>query len=179
MRIIGGKWRRRNLFFQGKVTRPLTDKAREALFNILEHTFSLEGVRVLDGFAGSGAVGLEFLSRGAAWVDWVEIDQTALTHLRTLQMQWQLASCGAVHAERIENFLKKVSIAYDFIFLGPPYRYLHKAQLITTVCERKLFRQCFIFEHPVHESYKMLPGWWQTKVYGTSGLSFYLPLSGS
>ncbi|MGQ9863202.1 MAG: RsmD family RNA methyltransferase [Bacteroidia bacterium] len=178
MRIIGGKWRRRNLVFQGKVTRPLTDKAREALFNVLENTFLLEGTRVLDGFAGSGAVGLEFLSRGAAWVDWVEIDPTALNHLRTLRLQWQLASCSAIHAEKVEKFLEKISSPYDFMFLGPPYRYLHKAQLITTVCKRKLFQRCCILEHPVYESYKTLPGWWQTKVYGTSGLSFYLPSSG-
>ena len=76
MRIVGGKFRGRPLATpEGGETRPTSDKVRESIFNILAHGiagFSLEGARVLDLFAGTGALGLEALSRGAAYCLFVE-----------------------------------------------------------------------------------------------------------
>lgn len=79
MRIVGGRWRGRRLTAPaGSATRPTADRVREALFSILESRFgSLGGVSVLDAFAGSGALGLEALSRGAARCTFVEVDRAA------------------------------------------------------------------------------------------------------
>src|SRR5690242_1258222 len=73
MRIIAGAFRSRNIVSpKGERTRPTSDRAREALFNVLSHGFDLEGARVLDLFAGSGGLGFEALSRGAAHITFVE-----------------------------------------------------------------------------------------------------------
>jgi 16S rRNA (guanine966-N2)-methyltransferase len=81
MRIVGGKFRSRNLTGpQGQGTRPTSDRVRESLFNILAHSiagFDLEGARILDLFAGTGALGFEALSRGAKFCQFVEDDTSA------------------------------------------------------------------------------------------------------
>jgi len=89
MRIVGGRHRGRKLLAPpGEVVRPTSDRAREALFNILSHgRFAgegspLAGANVLDAFAGTGALGLEALSRGAAQVAFIETEKAALAMLR-------------------------------------------------------------------------------------------------
>lgn len=84
MRIIAGRWRGRTLAAPlGETTRPTSDRAREALFSMLTSRLgSFEGLRVLDGFAGSGALGLEALSRGAAHATFVESDAAAVRTLK-------------------------------------------------------------------------------------------------
>ncbi|MBT4078984.1 MAG: 16S rRNA (guanine(966)-N(2))-methyltransferase RsmD, partial [Gammaproteobacteria bacterium] len=90
LRIIGGSWRGRNLLFaECPAIRPTPDRVRETLFNWLQGT--IRGARCLDLFAGSGALGLEALSRGAAQVDFVEQDrssaQSIQQHLELLQAE--------------------------------------------------------------------------------------------
>ena len=83
MRIIAGQWRGRPLVApEGIATRPTADRVREALFSALAHDPGLDGAAVLDLCAGSGALGLEALSRGAAHVLLVEIDRRAVAVLR-------------------------------------------------------------------------------------------------
>lgn len=86
MRIVGGRFRGRSIAApSGTLTRPTSDRVRESLFNILAHGvegFSIDGARVLDLFAGSGALGLEALSRGAAYCLFVEDDAGARGAIR-------------------------------------------------------------------------------------------------
>ena len=85
MRIVGGRFRGRRLTVPpGRDVRPTSDRAREAVFNILAHGFEidLDGLTLLDVFAGSGAMGLEALSRGATGVTFIDNDQAALNCLR-------------------------------------------------------------------------------------------------
>lgn len=85
MRVVGGRFRGRALVApKGRATRPTSDRARETLFNVLVHTVGIafDGIRVIDLFAGSGTLGLEALSRGAAHVTFVDSDAAALTALR-------------------------------------------------------------------------------------------------
>jgi 16S rRNA (guanine966-N2)-methyltransferase len=78
MRIIAGKFKSRTLIApSGSETRPTTDRARESLFNVLNNLLDFEGIRVLDLFAGSGALGLEAISRGASHATMVEKDRKA------------------------------------------------------------------------------------------------------
>ena len=91
MRIIGGKWRGRRLAVpEGRAVRPTIDRVRESLFNVIEHGRHTGGggsplpdIRVIDGFAGTGALGLEALSRGAGHVTFIESDRAALAALAT------------------------------------------------------------------------------------------------
>ncbi len=121
MRIIAGTYRSRVLSAPaGMATRPTSDRLRETLFNVLGAR--IEGAAFLDLYAGSGAVGLEALSRGAQSVTWVEKAQPALKALRG-----NLASLGIergfrVHAGGATAFLRAArGEAFDMVFLDPPY----------------------------------------------------------
>jgi 16S rRNA (guanine966-N2)-methyltransferase len=126
MRIIAGRHRGRALKApQGEIVRPTSDRAREALFDILAHgRFAEQPVyldaRVLDAFAGTGAFGLEALSRGAAQASFMEKDRTALAALR--------ANIAALREERNAAVLgvdvlhpPRAGAPATLVFLDPPY----------------------------------------------------------
>ncbi|HOH46499.1 MAG TPA: 16S rRNA (guanine(966)-N(2))-methyltransferase RsmD [Candidatus Cloacimonadota bacterium] len=119
MRIITGKYKGQKILgVPGISTRPTTAFNREMIFSMYPY---YEGYRVLDLFAGTGAFGLECLSRGAVWVDFVEFATPAIA---TLLENIQKMKCGAschVHRRRVEAFLKLEQEPYDLIFLDPPY----------------------------------------------------------
>ena len=129
MRIVGGIYGGRRLSAPpGRETRPTSDRVREALFAILEAraeegTGALAGARVLDLFAGSGALGLEALSRGAANAVFVDSAQAAVKAVRA-----NLAALGLeapVHRRDASAALRDAALrgdAYDLVFLDPPYR---------------------------------------------------------
>jgi len=126
MRIVAGTWRGRTLIAPpGTATRPTADRVRQALFDMLLHApwaghDAVAGAQVLDVFAGTGAFGLEALSRGAAHATFIEQDRTALTALR--------ANIAACHAEDRTTILATDALkapsgsAASLIFLDPPYR---------------------------------------------------------
>jgi 16S rRNA (guanine966-N2)-methyltransferase len=118
MRIIAGTYRSRVLEAPaGMATRPTSDRLRETLFNVLAPR--LEGAAFLDLYAGSGAVGLEALSRGAARVDCVERAQPALQALRANLNR--LGVRVGVHTVSVAAYLKRAQGPFDVVFLDPPY----------------------------------------------------------
>jgi 16S rRNA (guanine966-N2)-methyltransferase len=122
MRIISGTWRSRPLVApKGDTTRPTADRTRETLFSMLNSRLgSFEELRVLDLFAGSGALGLEALSRGAGHCTFVEQDRAALDALET-----NIAKLGA----KAQSDIRKSSVlslgsalkSFDLILMDPPY----------------------------------------------------------
>ena len=121
MRIIAGRWRGRPLAApKGDATRPTADRTREALFSMLASRLgSFEGLAVADLFAGSGALGLEALSRGAASCLFIEQDKAALDALRA-----NVAKLGAENADiRAQSVLAlgPARSALDLILMDPPY----------------------------------------------------------
>ena len=119
LRIIGGEWRSRRLRFPAiDGLRPTMDRVRETLFNWLQ--FDVEGARVLDAFAGSGALGLEALSRGAKQVIFLEKNPKAALqlkdNLKTLQ-----ANNAQVWAGDALQWLADNPEPYDLVFLDPPF----------------------------------------------------------
>ena len=121
MRIIAGRWRGRPLKAPlGATTRPSADRTREALFSMLASRLgTFEGLSVVDLFAGTGALGLEALSRGAARCVFVEQDRAALDALRA-----NIAALGAagadVRAQSVSTLGPSVT-AFDLMLLDPPY----------------------------------------------------------
>lgn len=120
LRIIGGQWRSRKLAFPGVPgLRPTPDRVRETLFNWLQHV--IEGANCLDLFAGSGLLGFEALSRGAARVVFVEQH-----HRAAAQLRHNAELLGAGNAEIVEAdslaWLKRPAEPFDVVFLDPPYR---------------------------------------------------------
>lgn len=123
MRIIAGDWRGRPLVApKGDATRPTADRTREALFSMLVSRLgSFEGLRVADLFAGSGALGLEALSRGAAHCTFVEQDGAALDALKANVARLGAGPKAVVRAQSVMA-LGLESAAYDLLLLDPPYR---------------------------------------------------------
>lgn len=120
MRVITGTARGRRLKeLQGMETRPTTDRVKEAIFSIIQ--FELEGRRVLDLFAGTGQLGIEALSRGAAKADFVDQRRDAAALIRENLQLCQLADRGTVHCAEAFAFLASCRETYDIILLDPPY----------------------------------------------------------
>ncbi|HEY8058113.1 MAG TPA: 16S rRNA (guanine(966)-N(2))-methyltransferase RsmD [Acidimicrobiales bacterium] len=119
MRIIGGSARGRKLVGpSSEGTRPLSDRARESLFNILGP--GIRGERVLDLFAGTGAVGLEALSRGAVSATFVEQDRRALGDIQANLNTLGFADQGSAVSGEALAFIRRSREAFDVIFAGPP-----------------------------------------------------------
>ena len=128
MRIVAGTFRGRPLVApKGQSTRPTADRTRQALFNVLEHAAwspHLDGLRVIDLFAGSGALGLEAISRGAAFCLFVERAEAARAAIRT-----NVAAMGLEDRTRIDRRdaaalgarAASDGAAFDLAFLDPPY----------------------------------------------------------
>ncbi len=130
LRIIGGQWRGRKLdFTPADGLRPTTDRVRETLFNWLAP--DIHGARCLDLFSGSGALGLEALSRGAAHCDFVDTSAPALAqiehHLHTLDATGR----AACHCQSALRFLEEESANWDIIFIDPPFGH----HLVAPACE--------------------------------------------
>jgi 16S rRNA (guanine966-N2)-methyltransferase len=121
VRVIAGAARGRPLAApEGRDTRPTSDRAREGLFSTLATLTDLDGARVLDLYAGSGAVGVEALSRGAAAAVLVESDLKAAGVIRRNVDAVGLPGARVV-VDRVERFLAANDAAYDVVFLDPPY----------------------------------------------------------
>jgi 16S rRNA (guanine966-N2)-methyltransferase len=121
MRIVAGLAKGRRLATPAGTTRPTSDRAREALFSTLAALLDLDGARVLDAYAGTGAVGLEALSRGAGAAVLVEADRAATEVLRR-----NVAAVGLPGATIVTRPVEKVltgtpDAPFDLVFADPPY----------------------------------------------------------
>jgi 16S rRNA (guanine966-N2)-methyltransferase len=120
VRIIGGRWRSRILEFPDAADlRPTPDRVRETLFNWLGQ--DLSGMACLDLFAGSGALGFEALSRGAASTVMVEKDPAALRALRENAGKLAAGNLTVVRGDALE-FARETRSRFDVVFVDPPYR---------------------------------------------------------
>lgn len=129
MRIVAGRFKGKSLIApQGQATRPTSDRARQAVFNILEHAAwaaPLAGARVIDLFAGSGALGLEALSRGAAFCLFVETDAQARGAIRDNVEAFGLFGATRIHRRDATDLGQKPAAdgaPFELAFVDPPYR---------------------------------------------------------
>ena len=169
MRIIAGQWRGRRIAAPpGKDVRPTLDRVREAWMSIVQPY--LVGAKVADLFAGSGALGLEALSRGAAVAHFVE------RHARTFSaLQQNVETLGAgpaavLHRQDAFTFLRGAGAdEFDVAFADPPYGGDDAAKLATLWLERPFAKLLGI----EHDSRLALPGDPDARKYGTTALSFF------
>jgi len=118
MRVVAGEYRGRRLIApKGTATRPTADRVREALFNILG---DVSGAVVLDLYAGSGALGIEALSRGAAAATFVDRDERALAAVRS-NLEAFGAVARVVRSDAIAFLRRDQGAMYDLVFADPPY----------------------------------------------------------
>jgi len=122
VRVIAGEAKGHHLKApRGLATRPTADKIRGAIFAMVESLLDLEGARVLDLYAGSGALGIEALSRGAAWADLVEASAGCCRLIAENLAHTKLAELARVHCRPVEQALWTFPGKYDLILLDPPY----------------------------------------------------------
>lgn len=120
MRIVGGKWAGRDLVSPGARVRPTAEAIRDRWVAALEP--DLEGARVLDLFAGSGALGLEALSRGARTVDFVEDGAASLHALKANVAAFRIGKRARIYKRDAIPFVERLEAgAYDIAFADPPY----------------------------------------------------------
>ncbi len=160
MRIVGGELKGRTLHAPvGDKTRPTTDRTRESIFNILAHaewSHGAENARVLDLFAGSGALGFEALSRGAAFALFVETDEAARGAIRRTIDELHLFGVTRVHRRDATDLGVKpagLGAPFDLVFLDPPYaRGLGEKALATLLPGGWITQDALIvFEHGATE----------------------------
>jgi 16S rRNA (guanine966-N2)-methyltransferase len=150
MRIISGTYKGRTLkSVRDPRLRPAADRVRESIFNILQNRLRLRGARVLDLFAGSGSLGFEALSRGAAQAvfvdDWQEATKVIEENSRLLRCEDR---CHIVKTD-VHRFLSNAEGQYDLIFVDPPYRLESASDLPHKIVEKGLLSPpgLIIMEH--------------------------------
>jgi 16S rRNA (guanine966-N2)-methyltransferase len=169
LRIIGGEWRSRRLrFAAGPDIRPTPDRVRETLFNWLAPRIA--GARCLDLFAGSGALGLEALSRGAGEAVFVEREHRVAEELRTLLAEWDAAHATVIAADA-RRFLAGAAQPFDIVFLDPPFA----SRDVLEACAEQmeggwLAPGALIYvECPAREGLPRLPVTWRPRKEGRAG----------
>ena len=181
MRITGGKYRSRIVLCPKGEIRPAMDRMRTSLFSILG---PLDGISVLDLFSGSGLVGIETASRGAAEVDLVEKDwgkkPTILKNLAWVEEPVRL------HLTEVKSFLKRADRQWDLIYADPPFPLAGKLEILELVSQKNLLspQGTLVLHYPGEESYPEHVGQlrqFDHRNYGRSHLVFYtidpLPLT--
>jgi 16S rRNA (guanine966-N2)-methyltransferase len=178
MRIIGGKFRGKKIMSPlDAQTRPTSDRTREAIFNLLENSLQvkIENTRVLDVFAGTGALGLEALSRGAAYVGFIESHPLALKVLKQ-----NIDACIARESTSIFPFsaahVKSCpSAPYHLIFLDPPYHQGLVLLALEKLCELGWMKdECLVVtETPLDEEiqYPQIFELLKTRAYGRTKIT--------
>lgn len=122
MRVVGGKWRGHPLRApKGRTTRPTTDRTREALFSMLAARLDFDGLRVLDLFAGTGALGLEALSHGAAFALFVETEAAARAAIRDNVEKLNATGSSKIFRRDATKLGACQGAPYDLVFADPPY----------------------------------------------------------
>jgi 16S rRNA (guanine966-N2)-methyltransferase len=170
LRIIAGEFKGRRIKTPTGKVRPTSDRVREAWFSILQQ--SIPDARVLDLFAGSGALGFEALSRGAVVVDFVENHKASLATIRENASTLKVEDRVTIHRMDAVRFAERLQPAqYDVAFADPPYA-TDEAERLVTLFRATPFARAFSIEHSAD---KALLGD-DTRRYGDTAITFvYAP----
>lgn len=182
MRVIAGRYKGRILrSVKDQSVRPATDRVKESIFNILQNRLDLRGTKVLDLFAGSGSLGFEALSRGAANVVFVENSIKSIRSIKEninrLQCEVQ---CEVVKMEA-QKFLSTLDETFDLIFADPPYEFSGAENLPHRIFQRRLVvpHGYVIMEHRARLSFTLEETFEFVlhRKFGNTVVSFFTPKS--
>jgi len=177
MRIIGGELGGRRISPPARMphTRPTTDIAKEGLFNILENNLSLQGIKTLDLFGGTGSISFELASRGAADLTIVEKDQKMFEFIRKTADSLGLHRLNVVRSD-VFKFLSQCRDSFHLIFAGPPYALVNIDELPGLIQANHLLRPngWFILEHTSKHNYSQFPQYVTERNYGTTIFSIFV-----
>lgn len=175
MRVITGKYKGRRFEIPHSFkARPTTDFAKENLFNVLKAYTDFEGTRVLDLFAGTGSISLEFLSRGCTQVVSVEKDYQHYCFIRSIMKKLEEEASIVLHTDALK-YIHKAQGGYDIIFADPPYMLKEMRELPDRVLNSELLlpEGIFILEHGKTQDFTEHPSFIEHREYGSVNFSFF------
>ena len=175
MRIISGTFRGRRLAPPKNITaRPTTDFAKESLFNLLTNRMDFEGVDMLDLFAGTGGIGIEFISRGAREVTAVEMAHTQQNFIISCCKQLGIKNLHVIRGD-VFKFVKTCHIQYDFIYADPPYDLELLPTVPDLVFEQRLLKEggWMVLEHSKAHNFEGHAHFVEERSYGNVHFSFF------
>jgi len=174
MRVTGGNLKGRKLkAFRWEGTKPSTDKTRQALINILGPEMDYTKLTVLDCYAGTGIVGLEFISRGVKKLTSIDRYSKCVAYMHEIKKEFTLSNWDVEKGDVIQ-FLKKQKGSYNLVFADPPYADDNIQDLVDLVLENNILAKngIFVLEHISRRSFQH-SGLFKSKKYGETSLSFY------
>ena len=175
MRIIRGKYGRRRFDVPTNITaRPTTDFARENIFYVLENITDIEGKHILDLFAGTGAISIEFLSREAASVTAVEKAATQYNFIKKVAAQLGETNLNLIRGDAL-RFLSTALRPYDIVFADPPYDMPGFAAIPAAILKTGAVAPgtIVIVEHNRTHDFSSLPGFMDHRTYGSVNFSIF------
>lgn len=175
MRIISGIYGGRRLSPPKNITaRPTTDFAKESLFNLLNNRIDFEGIDMLDLFAGTGGIGLEFVSRGAREVTSIELAHTQQNYIISVCKQLGIHNLTLVRSD-VFRYINACRVQYDFIYADPPYALDKLATLPDLIFEHELLKEngMFVLEHSKNDDFASHPHFVEKRTYGSVNFSFF------
>ena len=177
MRIIAGRLRRRVLRApKGYLTRPTSDRTRESIFNLLTSRRDLDGARVLDLFAGTGALGLEAISRGAATAAFVEKQPHVLKFARLNADDLDVAAqCWFLRADAVAYLNRYNGPPFDIVFADPPYDLAALPDLPDLAVPHLNPDGLFVLEHDARLAFDDHPRLDVSRPYGRTIVSIFRP----
>ncbi|MGK0389817.1 MAG: 16S rRNA (guanine966-N2)-methyltransferase [Maribacter sp.] len=177
MRIVAGKFKGRkfNPPANNWPTRPTTDFAREALFNILTNDYYFDDIKVLELFGGSGSHSYELISRGCTDVTLVEQHNSCIKFIKKTIAELDVEDCIKIIRGDAFRFLEGCRKEYDYIFADPPYHMPTLDLLPNIVFEKKLLKKGgqFVLEHGNNHTFSLHPNFIKEKKYGNAMFSFF------
>lgn len=182
MRIISGKHKGRRIKAPKNLPiRPTTDKAKEALFNILNNRYHFPVLKVLDLFTGSGGISYEFASRGTKDIQAVDMHYPVIKFVKKTSGDFDFPIKAIKYDAK--RFLEKTTDTYDIVFADPPYDFTPEElkEMIDTAFKRNLINEdgMFILEHIDRYHFDDHPYFKESRKYGLSRFSFFGPESSS
>lgn len=175
MRIVSGKFRGRHFNPPKNITaRPTTDFAKESLFNLLVNRMNIEGIDVLDLFAGTGSISFEFVSRGAREVVAVEKAHTQQNFIIQTSKQLGIENLTVVRSD-VFKYLSTCHIMFDFVFADPPYALDALPTLPDLIFSQQILKEggWFVLEHSANNDFKSHPQFVEQRQYGSVNFSFF------
>ena len=176
MRVISGKYKRRTFEVPRNFkARPTTDFAKENLFNVLNNLIDLEEcANVLDLFAGTGSISLEFVSRGCGRVISVEREPSHHAHIYKIKEQLKEENWIPLRAD-VFRYIEKCHDTFDLIFADPPYALTRLAELPDLILGGGMLAEdgMLILEHGKDQSFAEHPCFVQERIYGSVHFSFF------
>jgi 16S rRNA (guanine(966)-N(2))-methyltransferase RsmD len=183
MRLTGGYLKGRTFYPPADKwpTRPTTDIAREALFNILSNFIDYDGIRMLDIFGGSGAHSYEMISRGCNDVVYVDHFAPCIQFVKKTVVEFIIQDKIKIVLSDYEKFLLMGTKPFNYIFAGPPYPLKNLDQIPEKIFKSNLLASdgFFVLEHNQEYTFIDRPGFWQVRNYGQTHFSFFKPLDGN